>query len=118
MEDVELVLRFFALRHYEKFRGNLEKFLDLYMIKSTNFSLEDIQFLEKIFLDTLKLGVEIYGEHLFKPYVCDKSKNWTWSNQPYKAYYDAVMVGLSKYLSYDKILKGKKIRLLKQHRNY
>ena len=50
MEDVELVLRFFALRNVEHFRRGMEGFLDLYMMKSLNFSTGDIIFLKNILI--------------------------------------------------------------------
>jgi hypothetical protein len=43
MEDAELVLRFFALRHVEDFRRGMQGFLDLYMIKSMKLSDEDTE---------------------------------------------------------------------------
>ncbi|MGA9379851.1 MAG: DUF262 domain-containing protein, partial [Phormidium sp.] len=113
MEDVELILRFFALRHYENFKGNLEKFMNFYMIKSLNFSQEDIDFLKHIFKDTIKIAFNIYGEHLFKPYILDnKSNNWNWAEQAYKAYYDAVMVAFSKNLGHAKILQARKNQVI------
>ena len=49
MEDVELVLRFFALRNVEHFRRGMEGFLDLYMIKSKTFANQDIALLKVFF---------------------------------------------------------------------
>jgi hypothetical protein len=112
MEDVELILRFFALRHYENFKGNLEKFMDLYMIKSLDFSQEDTAFLSGIFKDTINIAYDIYGGHLFKPYILNKSKSWDWADEPYKAYYDAVMVAFSKNLPNAQILKQKKNQVI------
>lgn len=112
MEDVELILRFFALRHHENFKGNLERFMDSYMIQSLDFSKEDTAFLSDIFKNTINIAYDIYGEHLFRPYILDKSKNWNWADAPYKAYYDAVMVALSKNLPNAEILKQKKNQVI------
>ena len=112
MEDVELILRFFALRHYEFFKGNLENFLDLYMIKSLDFSQEDTAFLKSIFKQTLNIAYDIYGGHLFRPYILNKDKNWDWADEPYKAYYDAVMVAFSKNLANAQILKQRKSQVI------
>jgi hypothetical protein len=49
MEDAELVLRFFALRNIEHFQLEIADFLDLYMMKSLNFSRHDIQFFGRYF---------------------------------------------------------------------
>ncbi len=96
MEDVELVLRFFAFRHYEEFRRGIEGFLNLYMIKSLSFDDTDIDVLREIFVDTINIASEIYGEDLFKPY--DPQTN-SWKDKSYKAFYDVVMVGISKHLN-------------------
>ena len=111
MEDVELVLRFFALRNAEHFSGGMKEFLDVYMRKSLNFSDEDIKLLESIFLETITLAHEIYEEHLFKPF--DPKSN-TWKKRSYKAYYDAVMVGLSRHLSNAHLLKEQKSKVIEE----
>ncbi|MDB9348880.1 DUF262 domain-containing protein [Nodularia spumigena] len=105
MEDAELVLRFFALRHVEDFRRGLEVFMDLYMIKSLNFSDEDIDILRNIFLQTVNLAHQIYSNNLFKPF--DPNTD-TWKENAYKAYYDAAMVGFSRHLANADTLVEKK----------
>jgi hypothetical protein len=111
MEDVELVLRFFALRNVGHFRGGLKEFLDIYMIKSANFTEEDIDVLRNSFLQTIELASQIYGEHLYQPF----DPNYrTWQKKPYRAYYDAVMVGLSKYLNQTEILLAKKNEVIEK----
>jgi uncharacterized protein with ParB-like and HNH nuclease domain len=94
MGDAELVLRFFALRNVEHFRGGLEKFLDLYMAKSLRFSHDEVESLRKIFLETLELAYQLYNDRLFKPFLSELGE---WAAKPYNAYYDAVMVGLSRH---------------------
>lgn len=111
MGDAELVLRFFALRHAEHFRRGMEGFLDLYMIKSLSFSDEDIEFLKTLFSNTLKLAHQIYGENLFKPF--DPESN-NWKGRAYKAYYDAVMVGLSRHLLDANVLVERKLRVIEE----
>lgn len=111
MEDAELVLRFFALRHVENFRRGMKGFLDLYMMKSQNFSEGDIDFLKKIFLDTLNLAFEIYENNLFRPYNPELEQ---WEEKPYKDYYDAVMVGLSNHLSNAETLLERKHIVLEE----
>ncbi len=95
MEDAELILRFFSLRHVEDFRRGMEGFLDLYMMKSLTFSEQDIEILRNIFIKTINFASQIYGNNLFKPF---DPQSETWKNKAYKAYYDAVMVGFSKHL--------------------
>lgn len=107
MEDAELVLRFFALRNLENFQGKLETFLDLYMMKSANFSQKDIDDLRKIFLQTIEVAYQIYNDNLFKPPNAKKDK-------AYKAYYDAVMVGFSNHLPNFNILIERKSRVIEE----
>ncbi len=111
MEDAELVLRFFALRHVNDFRKGMEGFLNLYMIKSLAFSDEDIEILKKIFTETINLAHQIYGENLFRPF---DPETGTWKESAYKAYYDAVMVGFSKHLENTDILTERKSRVIEQ----
>ena len=111
MEDAELVLRFFALRNVEHFRNGMEGFLDLYMRKSLEFSEQDIKFFKELFLQTIHLAHQIYGENLFKPFVPESR---TWQKKSYKAYYDAVMVGFSRHLHESEILIARKARVIEE----
>lgn len=111
MEDTELVLRFFALRHIEDFHRGMEGFMDLYMIKSLNFSDEDIDILKNIFSQTVNLAYQIYSNNLFKPF--DPKSN-TWMEDAYKAYYDAVMVGFSRHLADADTLMEKKSLVIEE----
>ncbi|MDJ0901976.1 MAG: DUF262 domain-containing protein [Xenococcus sp. MO_188.B8] len=111
MEDVELILRFFALRHVDEFRKGIEGFLDLYMMKSLDFSDKDIEVLEKIFINTINLASQIYQGKLFKPFDPQSNK---WKDKSYKAYYDAVMVGFSRHLNNADLLVERKSRIIKK----
>jgi len=95
MEDAELVLRFFALRNIEHYRMEMPEFLDLYMMKSLNFSMHDINFLEDTFIETISLAYYVYGQHLFKPF---DPHSQTWSEQSNRFYYDVTMLGFNKHL--------------------
>ncbi|MFZ2640405.1 MAG: DUF262 domain-containing protein [Verrucomicrobiia bacterium] len=104
MQDLEVILRFFALRHYTHYQRGMQGFLDLYMLRAQCFGDADIAFLRKQFTDTLNLGAEIFGEKLFRPF--DKT-NHEWEKKPHVAFSDAVMVGLSAYLDQSKQLVHK-----------
>lgn len=95
MEDVEVVLRFFALRHVNHYIRGMHGFLDLYMARARSFTEEDLNNLRHLFLDTLQLAVGIYEELVFRPYEVTENK---WESRAHKAFYDAVMVGLSSVL--------------------
>jgi hypothetical protein len=96
MEDRELVLRFFALRHVSHLQGGVQNFLDLYTIRAQQFDTSDLAALENLFLSTLDLAYTIFGSITFRPYNVKKQK---WETAPHKAFYDAVMIGLSQRLS-------------------
>lgn len=114
LEDAELVLRFFALRNIEHFRLDLEDFLDLYMMKSLNFTDADINYLEELFVKTIAMAHQIYGEYLFKPFD-PQSQNW--SQKPDRAYYDAIMVALSRYLPDATKIISRKERIIEETKN-
>jgi len=111
MEDVELILRFYALRHHEHFRKGMRGFLDLYMIKSLTFSMDDIIFLRNLFESTITLAYNLYGNYLFRPFNPNKG---IWENRPHKTFYDAVMVSLSEHLDAARTLEDKSSAIIEE----
>lgn len=108
MEDLEVILRFFALRHLKHFKYGVQGFLDLYLIRSKDFKPEDVEFLKTIFTESLHIAYQIYGDNVFKLY-----KDNGFTGNPVKGVYDAVMVPISEYLNKtDEIIKNKD-RILK-----
>lgn len=95
MGDSEIVLRFFALRHADHYRRGMQGFLDIYMRKSIDFSATDIDFLRSLYVSTFTLARSLYGANVFRPYHATQN---SWDKKPHKAFYDAVMVGLSERL--------------------
>jgi uncharacterized protein with ParB-like and HNH nuclease domain len=109
MEDIEVILRFFALRHMGVFRYGVQGFLDLYMIRSKSFEESDCDFLSKLFRSTLETAYEIYGQDVFKMY----SKG-SFNEKPIKGIYDAVMVALSEFQSdYALLIRNRELILEK-----
>jgi hypothetical protein len=109
MEDVEVILRFFALRNAASYQKGMSGFLDLYMVKSRQFSAEDIEWLKGLYVETIRLATAIYGEILFR--VFDTKKN-DWSGTPQKAFADAVMIGLASNLDKKDVLVAKKSEVI------
>jgi hypothetical protein len=103
MEDIEIVLRFFAFRHMKHFRYGIQGFLDLYMVRSKSFNDEDIALLCDLFQRTLTCAHDIYGDHVFRTY-----EDGEWSKKPVKGMYDAVMVPLSELVTSHEELVAKR----------
>lgn len=106
MEDIEVVLRFFALRHMDKFRYGIQDFLDLYMIRSKDFTAEDCIFLKELYYKTIDTAYAIYNINIFKTY-----EEGRYSKNPVKGVYDGVMVALSYFSDKFEILISKKDRI-------
>jgi hypothetical protein len=109
MEDVEVILRFFALRHAQHYTRGMRGFLDLYMARSKSLSAEDLDALGRMYIATVDLASRVFGETLFRPYVRKKEKrDWELGLRPLKAFADAVLVALSERLDDATLLIAKK----------
>ncbi len=111
MSDVEIVLRFFALRHNDHYTKGMHGFLDLYMARARSFSPHDLEVLRTRFLDTIQLARNIYADLIFCPYSPEKGE---WQSRAHKAFYDAVMVSLSTVLPRAEILIGRKEEIIQR----
>lgn len=111
MRDVEFVLRCLALRHVEHYRGGMQRFLDQYMVRSRNFSSDDVSFLQDLFVKTIELAQTIFGTNLFRPW---SSKTGTWAPKPQIAYADAMMVALSENLDHAEILTNDRATVVEE----
>ncbi|MEJ7931631.1 DUF262 domain-containing protein [Ramlibacter sp. AN1015] len=92
MGDLEVVLRFFALRHADAIEGPLQQFLDNYMFKMQASTPADLSLLHDVFTDVMHVAAEIYGEHLFRPWDADTRQ---WASAPNKGFADCVLTGIS-----------------------
>ncbi|MCX6360245.1 MAG: DUF262 domain-containing protein [Armatimonadetes bacterium] len=113
MEDAEVVLRFFALRHAARYQRGMQGFLDLYMARSRSFSGEDLALLRSVFARTVTLGARIYGDRLFRPWNAGRG---LWEQHPHKAFGDAVLVGLADRLDDAEVLVGRQARVVEATR--
>lgn len=90
MEDVEIVLRFFAYRHFDKFTQGLNKigeFLDEFLVRGNRFSEDTLAEYEKIFVDNITFWHTVGGPMAFQV----KGSNRHFS----KIAYDALMYASS-----------------------
>jgi Protein of unknown function DUF262 len=104
MEDVELVLRFFAFRHYEKLSSfkSQEKFIDEFLNQANNFEQATINSLGEIFKESAEVLNKIFGSEAF--YMPDSTQKKT---TPTKTVYDPLMQSISKILDKKAILLEK-----------
>ena len=114
MRDVEFVLRFFALRHAEHYRGGMQTFLDRYMVRSRRFEENDLLILRDIFVSTIALAESVYEEHLFRPWNVRKN---AWSKLPQIAYADTIMVGLSENMDRKDLIYARRQQIVDASRD-
>ncbi len=94
MTDVELVLRFFANRQRMiVYRDNIRGYLDAYLQAANSFDTKTISELERIFLDTVHLAEDLFGEKAFR-----RPRGEGWFSVPSVSIYDALMNVLSRLL--------------------
>lgn len=101
MEDVEMILRFFAYRHLDQLSNfkSQEQFLDNFLKNANNYGQEIQEELEKIFEKTVNLVLKIFGESAF--YMPESTqKKYT----PTKTIYDSLMQSVSKYIDREDLL--------------
>lgn len=112
MEDVELVLRFFAFRHYEKLSSfkSQEKFIDEYLFQANSFPEGTINKLGDIFIDCVEILNTIFGSEAF--FMPDTTQKKT---TPTKTIYDPLMQSISKIIDKKTVLleKAEQIKSLK-----
>ena len=89
MGDVEIVLRFFAMRQIDHFIGSLSGFLDDNLRLLNTYSPEQLEQLKNIFVNTLNKAEILFGNYAFKLY---KEEDWT---APLRMIYDPMMIALS-----------------------
>lgn len=107
MEDVELILRFFAFRFLSLYNHIMRDFLDEYLKQANKWSDNTLTKLRQCFIDTIELGYNIFAKDAFT--LIGLQKNDKPSNTVTKTIYEPLMQSLSKYLEYkDKLLEYKK----------
>lgn len=96
MDDVELVLRFFAYRQrLSNQDGALKLFFDRYLQMANCFPPDLLVSLQAIFESTITLAHDLFGEEAF--YLWRKrASGWGWFRRPTTVVYDPMMFSLSK----------------------
>lgn len=110
MADVEMVVRFFAMRYLDEYEGiTLKVFFDKFTDSANKLSQSVLEDYQHVFEQTIKLVFDIYGEQAFCLYKQISGKEqWYLTRNPKKTIYDPVMTVLSQKLDYaDSFLKNK-----------
>ena len=108
MEDVELVLRFFAYRHIDQWENmTLKQFLDQFLIKGNHFPKEVLDKYSIIFNSTIELLYSLYGQDAFK-IMRKRGANWNLYDRPTKVIYDPLMMAASNFIDHSDTLINKK----------
>jgi hypothetical protein len=99
MEDVELVLRFFAYRHIDKLKSPVDKFLDEYLKQANIYPDETMNKLENLFNETINLIYKILENSAFIPPKEGRNRK-----TPLKTIYDPIMQVFANNISYKDVL--------------
>lgn len=98
MDDVELVLRFFAIRNLEGYSEQFSHFLDAYLIKANQFNIELLNNLKKLFEETIEFAYNLFAEkafYLWRRRNTKSGEKWGWFERPTTTVYDPLMYVLS-----------------------
>lgn len=109
MDDVELVLRFFAFRQKHSLHKStvpLSQYLDAYLLHGNVFSNETLSKLEQLFVDTIQLVETVFGARAFWLFR-QRKENWGWLERPTTTVYDALMASVSRQLDKADLMKEK-----------
>jgi hypothetical protein len=102
MEDVELVLRFFAYRQKHRLHKgtSLSVYLDSYLRHGNSYSEDTLLQMERLFLESITLVEETFGPRAFWLYrKRGREATWTWLERPTQTVYDPLMLVIGTHLS-------------------
>lgn len=95
MGDVELILRFFAMRFVDQYNGKLDLFLDTYLKNANNFPDETLNSLKELFQRIITVADKLFDEKAFKIYK-PRYGTLCWSSDAQRTIYDPMMIALTK----------------------
>lgn len=114
MEDVELVLRFFAYRqkhHLHKGGVPLSRYYDDYLkYGNQTFTPQVLDQLAMLFTDTITLVEDVLGERAFWLYR-RRGQRWYWLARPTTAVFDPLMLAFSRHLQSGATLRSRASQL-------
>lgn len=110
MEDVELVLRFFANRQRaELYKGSRYRdYLDMYLKYGNSFDDKVLNQLENLFIETIEFIYNLFGEKAFWLFR-NRNGKWAWFSRPTTAVYDTLTQVASKFLDKKTVILKKNL---------
>jgi len=124
MADVEMVVRFFAMRYLDDYEGlTLKTFFDKFTESANKLPDEVLDTYKDLFVKTIKLVYDLYGNSAFCLYKQNPLKQaWYLTRNPKKTIYDPIMTVLSQKLDKSEelickkeIVKKRTIELMKDN---
>lgn len=108
MEDVELVLRFFAYRQRLKYqKGALGSYLDKFLKLGNALPAPVLSRYELLFNQTARLVYDVLGERAFWLWR-KRATGWSWFSRPTTVLYDPIMFAFSAHLEYSERLVARR----------
>lgn len=114
MADVEMVVRFFAMRYLDEYEGiSLKVFFDKFTDSANKLPQSVLDDYQHVFEQTIKIVYDIYGEQAFCLYKQVSGKQqWYLTRNPKKTIYDPVMTVLSQKLDYADTFNNNKDKVM------
>lgn len=114
MADVEMVVRFFAMRYLDEYEGiSLKVFFDKFTDSANKLPQSVLDDYQHVFEQTIKLVYDIYGEQAFCLYKqVSGRQQWYLTRNPKKTIYDPVMTVLSQKLDYADTFNNNKDKVM------
>ena len=104
MKDVEIVVRFFAMRFLDNYDMPLKNFLDVVTDQCNLLDDDVINEYENLFNETIKLAYNIFGEKAFGMWKVQDDDKMEFSTDPNLFLFDPMMLVLSTMLNKGNIL--------------
>lgn len=104
MSDVETVMRFFAMRHVDKYSGRQKDFFDRFTEAANQLPSDVLDQYEVLFDKTINLAYNIFGNGVFGVWKQGEDGSWKFVQRPNLYLYDPIMVVLSQMIDYEDTL--------------
>ena len=117
MRDVETVVRFFAMRHVDKYTGKQKEFYDLFTEAANQLPVSVLESYRDLFNRTITLAYNLFGKGAFGVWKNKDDGEWQFDSNPNVFLYDPIMVVLSQMLSYSSALLANKDRINRDWQN-